>query len=216
MLGGEGAEGRGLEYLYSTAATNATLDAGELPPSTLPYNAALDASGQDDGVRIVNGAVSSANAGGRVWYDTEQNTTAAEPWLLVLVRGITGQPARGDAPDAAWTPWSNVIYRKTHATDGASFLLESVWGAHTEDTLTADQMPLDSWTLDQITAGTTIDRGGVLWAKTLEESGFGLDKEYGFRADRQYDANQATEQTWAKIGTSCWTRTGASPGLRGC
>ena len=31
----------------------------------------------------------------------------------------------------------------------------------------------------------------MIWAKTLEASGFGLDKEYGFKGDRQFDSNQA-------------------------
>ena len=41
-LGIAGLDGLGLELIYSTAATNASIPAGELPPTTLPYNNALN------------------------------------------------------------------------------------------------------------------------------------------------------------------------------
>ena len=187
-LGDEGIDGLGVEFLYSVAPTNASIPQSELPSSLLPYNAAVSEVGEDVGVRIVNGERSTASTGGRVWHDSEQQTTAENPWLVVVFREVPGRPENGAESRPEWSPWSAPIFRKTFAQDGVTYETETIWGAHTEDTLAANQMPLDTWTLQQVADGATIDRNGVVWATSLEASGFGAAKEYGFRADRQHDA----------------------------
>ena len=131
-LGVVGLDGRGVEWIHSLASSDAAIPAGEIPPNTLPYDAARSAQGVDQGVRIVGGAVSQAAAGGRVWFDEERQTSAANPFDTAMWRTVPGQPARGAVPDDTWGGWQGPVFRRLWGADGED-------GDDGEDGLTTEQ-----------------------------------------------------------------------------
>lgn len=117
-LGVVGLDGRGVEWIHSLASSDAAIPSGEIPPNTLPYDAARSAQGVDQGVRIVGGAVSQASTGGRVWFDEERQTSAASPFDAAMWRTVPGQPARGAVPDDTWGDWQGPVLRRLWGADG--------------------------------------------------------------------------------------------------
>lgn len=117
-LGVVGLDGRGVEWIHSLASSDAAIPAGEIPPNTLPYDSARNAQGVDQGVRIVGGAVSQASSGGRVWFDEERQTSAANPFDVAMFRAVPGQPARGAVPGDTWGDWQGPVFRRLWGADG--------------------------------------------------------------------------------------------------
>ena len=143
-----GEDGAGFEVIHSLAADDSALPAGQLPPDSLPYDAARNASDQDVGVRIVGGAVSAASSGGRLWHDEEQQASAATPIGVTMIRAVPGLPARGTAPSGdGWGPWRGPYFRRLFAAGDVP-------------TLWVD--PTHRWDV-RLTSGHPDDQGEYRW-----------------------------------------------------
>ena len=186
-LGTTAQDGLGIEYIHALRATDSAIPSSDLPADTLAYDAARNVAGDDVGVLV----------GSTRWFDSPQQTTAALPWQATMLRYVPGQPKRGDLPQDNWGAWAGPTFEKLYAADGSDgreFQGEEIWAASTEESLSAAQHPLNAWTLGQVAAAGTagITRGGVEWNARLQDSGFSLEKEYGWRARREHPSTQTS------------------------
>jgi len=167
---------------------------------------------EDDEVAYARiGTVSSTAPGSIVW-STARVWTAGVELDAIYRRSVTkpNRPANsatqvptGWSPSVAATTgnvtlwlvnqhrtgesavWQRGEVLQAEGTDGEAKRVETIYGAHTEDTLTSAQQPLDSWTFEQVRRGSPITRSGVVWASNLTDAGFSKDKEYGYVARRE-------------------------------
>ena len=100
-------------------------------------------------------------------------------WVRAILNGRESlRTPNDDVSDVSGTPV---------AAPGANFP-EIIYGASDGETLSAGELPLNSWTLNQVTLAG-IDRGDVKWSTTLGGAGYGASKQYGFVANRSYPSN---------------------------
>ena len=113
--GAAGEDGEGIEWIHCLN-DDTSIPSGELPPDSMAYDAAVNSSGRDEGVRIVNGRVSNASRGGRVWFDEQpESASASQPWLASMFRRVPGIPARGTVPSGdAWGPWRGPVFQSLY------------------------------------------------------------------------------------------------------
>ena len=182
---------------------------------------------EDDEVAYARiGTVSSTAPGSIVW-STARVWTAGVELDAIYRRGVTKPNRPADSTTqvpAGWSPsvaattgnttlwvvnqhrtgesavWQRGEVLQAEGTDGEAKRVETIYGAHTEDTLASNQQPLDSWTFEQVRRGSPITRSGVVWASNLTDAGFSKDKEYGYVARREVpnDASRgdAVDDTW--------------------
>ena len=86
-----------------------------------------------------------------------------------------------DDPNNPWVPLAELDV----------FDEEIIYASSEEDTLAANQMPLNSWTYQQVAASNGIIRNGVRWDTTLEKTKYSLAREYGWTSRRNAVKQQA-------------------------
>ena len=194
-LGVVGLDGRGIEWISSLAATDDAIPAGEIPPNTLPYDAARNDDGDDVGVRIVGGAVSAASSGGRLWFDEDQQTSKTSPFAVSMFREVPGQPARGAVPDATWGAWQGPVFRRLWAADGgdgATYLEAKIFKKVTRQASgNTPSTPADTTIAFSATGFTWSAPDG--WSKTIPN--FDVHTEFLFCASSLFDST-ATSAEW--------------------
>ena len=117
--GDGGEDGEGIEWIHCLN-DDTSIPSSEQPPDSMVYDAARNSSGRDVGVRIVNGRVSTAARGGRVWFDEQpEEGSAAQPWLASMFRRVPGIPDRATVPSGdGWGAWRGPVFERVFASDG--------------------------------------------------------------------------------------------------
>ena len=132
------------------------------------------------------------------WRQLADNGDHTEVWVVgpdAATIDVEARIVRRDGSTSDWAPFCTPVTVPVAAGGtGTAIHTERIFGSSTEDELTSNQMPLNSWTLNQVSAAgdAGIVRSGVEWNKELIESGFSADKEYGYEATRTYPATQTT------------------------
>ena len=112
---------------------------------------------------------------------------ASKPYVWPLVGVVPAFTGRGlrvvelKQSERCWASNKLSLWRRLPLVGEVE---EVIWGSSSSRRLESGQLPLDSWGFGYVSSTQTRDRGGVVWATTLDASGYGDVKVYGFKASR--------------------------------
>lgn len=171
------ASGGVVETIYAVKPNENALPDADIPPASTAYNRSLSSTGADVG--FLQGATR--------WYAHERQTSATNPWLVVMSRQLTAAQRDADNPNV---PFIGPLFRKLYAADGRSGL-PGVDGKRPQ-VLYAATIGATAPTAKPPATLTFSTYTNSVWHKTLEAAGYGSnDKYYGWRVERLVDAKLA-------------------------